>query len=101
CPAGTGRRRTDRALHVLVAGAEGGCRHLGLMRLHGYSAVIVSPLVTASSPGGSMQSTVTAGEPWPRPAIAWYAVAILVIAFIFSFIDRIIIAMLVDPLKQD
>lgn len=71
------------------------------MRLHGYSAVIVSPLVTASSPGGSMQSTVTAGEPWPRPAIAWYAVAILVIAFIFSFIDRIIIAMLVDPLKQD
>lgn len=42
-----------------------------------------------------------AGEPWPRPGIAWYAVAILVIAFIFSFIDRIIIAMLVEPLKQD
>jgi MFS family permease len=38
---------------------------------------------------------------WPRPGIAWYAVVILVIAFIFSFVDRIIIAMLVEPLKQD
>lgn len=42
-----------------------------------------------------------AAEPWPRPGIAWYAVVILVVAFIFSFIDRIIIAMLVEPLKQD
>jgi MFS family permease len=40
-------------------------------------------------------------EAWPRPAIAWYAVAILVVAFIFSFIDRIIISLLVTPLKQD
>ncbi|MSR08453.1 MAG: MFS transporter [Gammaproteobacteria bacterium] len=48
------------------------------------------------------QTSTPAGEqPWPRPAIAWYAVVILVIAFIFSFIDRIIIAMLVEPLKQD
>ena len=38
-----------------------------------------------------------AGEPWPRPGIAWYAVVILVVAFVFSFIDRIIIAMLVEP----
>ncbi len=40
-------------------------------------------------------------EPWPPPGIAWYAVVILVVAFIFSFVDRIIIAMLVEPLKQD
>ncbi len=45
--------------------------------------------------------TPPAAEAWPRPAIAWYAVIVLVIAFILSFIDRIIIAMLVDPLKQD
>jgi MFS family permease len=32
---------------------------------------------------------------------AWYAVAILVIAFIFSFIDRIVIALLVEPIKAD
>ncbi|MDH5255429.1 MAG: MFS transporter [Gammaproteobacteria bacterium] len=42
-----------------------------------------------------------AAGPWPRPGVAWYAVVILVVAFIFSFIDRIIIAMLVEPLKQD
>ncbi len=40
-------------------------------------------------------------RPWPSPTKAWYAVFILVIAFIFSFIDRIIIALLVDPLKLD
>src|SRR5690606_31508962 len=51
--------------------------------------------------GECMQTQAAAGEPWPRPAVAWYAVVILVIAFVFSFIDRIIIAMLVDPLKQD
>jgi len=38
---------------------------------------------------------------WPRPAVAWYAVAILVVAFVFSYIDRIIIALLVEPLKSD
>ncbi len=43
----------------------------------------------------------SAAEPWPPPGIAWYAVVILVIAFMFSFVDRIIIAMLVEPLKQD
>lgn len=39
--------------------------------------------------------------PWPSPGKAWYAVSILVVAFIFSFIDRIIIALLVEPIKQD
>ena len=48
-----------------------------------------------------MQQTSQAATPWPSPVKAWYAVAILVVAFIFSFIDRIIIALLVDPLKVD
>ncbi|MFW2405756.1 MAG: spinster family MFS transporter [Gammaproteobacteria bacterium] len=39
--------------------------------------------------------------PWPSSGKAWYAVSILVIAFVFSFIDRIIIALLVEPIKQD
>ena len=42
-----------------------------------------------------------ATAPWPSSGLAWYVVVILVIAFIFSFIDRVIIAMLVEPLKQD
>ena len=40
-------------------------------------------------------------QPWPSTKKAWYAVAVLVVAFIFSFIDRIIIALLVGPIKQD
>lgn len=39
--------------------------------------------------------------PWPAPARAWYAVAVLVVAFVLSFIDRIVIALLVEPIKAD
>jgi len=39
--------------------------------------------------------------PWPSPTQGWYAISILVIAYIFSFIDRTIIALLVEPIKQD
>jgi len=47
------------------------------------------------------QNNQAINQPWPKPAVAWYAVAVLVIAFIFSFIDRIIIGLLVDPIKAD
>lgn len=39
--------------------------------------------------------------PWPSSARAWYAVAVLVLAVVFSFLDRIIIALLVEPLRLD
>ena len=39
--------------------------------------------------------------PWPNPVIGWYAVAILLVAMVFSFIDRIVIALLVEPIKAD
>ncbi|MCE7902096.1 MAG: MFS transporter [Gammaproteobacteria bacterium PRO9] len=42
-----------------------------------------------------------ASMPWPAPARAWYAVAVLVVAFVLSFIDRIVIALLVEPIKAD
>ena len=48
-----------------------------------------------------MQRNQSSERPWPSPRLAWYAVAILVVAFVFSFIDRIIIALLVEPLKAD
>jgi len=38
---------------------------------------------------------------WPKPAVAWFGVGILVLAFIFSIADRIIIALLVEPIKTD
>ena len=49
----------------------------------------------------SMGPSETNSQPWPSEKKAWYAIAILVVAFIFSFIDRIIIALLVGPIKQD
>ena len=36
---------------------------------------------------------------WPKPAVAWFMVGVLVLAFIFSIADRIIIALLVEPIQ--
>lgn len=38
---------------------------------------------------------------YPRPAVAWGIVAALFVAYIFSFIDRMIIGLLVEPIKAD
>ena len=40
-------------------------------------------------------------HPWPAPIISWYAVFILFIAYTISFIDRSILALLVQPIKAD
>jgi MFS family permease len=39
--------------------------------------------------------------PYPRPAYAWYVVAVLTFVFIFSFIDRQILNLLVGPIRRD
>lgn len=49
----------------------------------------------------SEQSTPVNSPSWPRPAVAWFGVGVLVLAFIFSIADRIIISLLVDPIKAD
>jgi MFS family permease len=38
---------------------------------------------------------------YPSRRLAWYAVAVLTICYTFSFIDRLILGFLVDPLKAD
>lgn len=38
---------------------------------------------------------------WPRPAIAWYMVIVLMLAYILSFIDRVILGLLVGPIRAD
>lgn len=40
-------------------------------------------------------------EEYPRAFVAWVMVAALFVAYIFSFIDRMIIGLLVEPMKQD
>jgi MFS family permease len=39
--------------------------------------------------------------PYPKPSRAWYAVLVLMFLYIFSFIDRQIISLLVEPMKRD
>jgi len=43
----------------------------------------------------------SSGAEYPKPSIGWFAVAVLMIAYMFSFIDRMILSLLVEPIKQD
>lgn len=38
---------------------------------------------------------------YPRPTVAWFAVAILMLAYTSSFVDRLILSLLVEPIKAD
>ena len=38
---------------------------------------------------------------YPRPAVAWYTVAVLFILYLLSLLDRLVIALLVAPIRRD
>lgn len=40
-------------------------------------------------------------QPYPRPAYAWLVVGILTLIYVFSFIDRQILNLLVGPIRRD
>ncbi len=40
-------------------------------------------------------------QPWPRPAYAWYVIALLVLSYALGVVDRIVIGLLVKPIKAD
>ncbi len=40
-------------------------------------------------------------QPWPSSRTAWYAVAVLSLAYILSYVDRILINLMVVPIKAD
>lgn len=43
-----------------------------------------------------------AGEQaWPDPRYAWYVISVLMVAYTFSYIDRTILALLVEPVRAD
>lgn len=46
-------------------------------------------------------STSSAQPPYPSPREAWYVVGVLLVCYVFSFIDRQIISLLVEPIKRD
>jgi sugar phosphate permease len=50
---------------------------------------------------GLSQEAKVEEPPYPSEGYAWYVVIILLIVYVFSFIDRQIFAFLVGPLKED
>ncbi|MGH9914740.1 MAG: spinster family MFS transporter, partial [Pyrinomonadaceae bacterium] len=40
-------------------------------------------------------------EPYPTQGYAWYVVGVLMLAYVFSFIDRQILSLLVQPIRRD
>ena len=40
-------------------------------------------------------------SPWPSAKAGWYATIVLTIAYTFSFVDRQILNLLVEPIKED
>jgi MFS family permease len=47
------------------------------------------------------RETRIAGPPYPKPAYAWYVLALLTVVYVFSFIDRQILNLLVGPVRRD
>ena len=40
-------------------------------------------------------------EEYPSPVYSWYVVGVLTLAYVFSFIDRQILSLLVGPIRRD
>src|SRR5262245_22194044 len=49
----------------------------------------------------SLQPSAFSLSRFPRPAYAWYVVGVLTLAYMFSFLDRQIISMMIAPIKRD
>jgi MFS family permease len=57
-------------------------------------------VIDAPGEAGAASVEAEAGL-YPPPLLAWVTVAVLFVAYIFSFIDRMIIGLLVEPMKAD
>jgi MFS family permease len=53
----------------------------------------------SAQPANPAQSA--AEQPFPPPAVGWYATVILALLYWISVLDRFIISLLVDPIKRD
>jgi MFS family permease len=40
-------------------------------------------------------------DSWPKPPLAWYMVIVLMMAYTFSYLDRRILSLLVQPIRRD
>jgi MFS family permease len=54
------------------------------------------------STGTELESETSSSETdWPNPAYAWYMTLLLMVLYMFSFLDRTIIVLLIEPIKRD
>ena len=44
---------------------------------------------------------IASTKEYPKPAYAWYVVVLMMFFYVLSFMDRQIIAVLLDPIKND
>ena len=49
----------------------------------------------------SLQESVIKDNPYRKQSYAWYMVGLMTIAYMFSFIDRYILGLLIEPIKAD
>ena len=54
-----------------------------------------------SSDSPALAESNSPSIPYPSERYAWYVVIILMIVYVFSFVDRQILSLLVDPIKAD
>ena len=57
--------------------------------------------MSAETKPDSQPVTQEESAPYPRPVYAWYMVGVLTVIYVFSFIDRQILALIVEPIKRD
>lgn len=56
---------------------------------------------TSAAPQPPAVAVGAASPPWPPASRAWYATFVLMVAYTLSYVDRQILSMLVEPIKQD
>ena len=49
----------------------------------------------------ALAAPAPSSQPWPRPAVAWYAVAVFALVLMFGQLDQGIISLLVLPIERD
>lgn len=55
--------------------------------------------IAKGAPQGELIGEENAALDWPRPAYSWYVVGVLLLAYTLSFIDRMILTLLVAPIR--
>lgn len=49
----------------------------------------------------AIETNAADDDSWPKPSVSWYMVIVLMLGYILSFIDRVILGLLVGPIRAD